>query len=297
MSDKADNGRFVPTNRESPASMATNVILITTGSLILAWGVNAIVIPKQFLSAGVLGVSLAIHYLVPSIGVGLLYAIINIPLVALGWFKVGHRFMYYTAFGILVFSMSARFLKPPPIAVDDLLLSAILAGIISGIGMGIVLRSAGSTGGVDILAIFFNKKWEIRMGWTYLAFNGLVLFAGALIFSLETALYSLIYVFTASRVIDAVISGFNQRKQILIISEESKRIADRILEELNRGVTFLEGRGAYTDRPKEVIMSIVTMTELGRVKDLIYDLDPHAFVIINDTLEVLGKRHGARRIY
>ena len=284
--------RVTPSRRN-----AADVALIIGGSLILAYGVTAILIPYQFISGGALGVALILHYLIPAGDISLLYILVNIPLVFLGWFKVGHRFMYYTIFGVITFAVITRLIHPKPMIIDNMILAAILGGIICGTGLGIVLRSAGSLGGTDILAIYINKRWDVRLGWTYLAFNSLILIAAAGIFSVDAALYMLIYTFTAGKVIDTIIAGFNQRKQIFIISEHAEELSDKILKRLGRGVTFLHGRGAYTNKQKNVIISIVTMTEVGRLKDVIFETDPDAFVIINDTLEVLGKRHGSKKIY
>ena len=285
--------RFLPTR-----SLLMNLGLLTAGSFILAFGVHAILVPQQLLSGGALGISLIFHYLFPHLGVGLLYLLANIPFALLGWFSVSRRFMYYTAFGVAVFSFAASVIPSTELFnIDNQILAAILAGIICGIGIGIILRSAGSGGGLDILAIYLNKKWELRLGWTYVLFNSLILIGGAIIFSLEMALYTLIYIFTMGKVIDAVITGFNQRKQILIVSDQPDLLAQEILKHLNRGVTFLEGEGAYTHKSKRIIFSIVSLTELARMKDMIFEIDPHAFVVINDTLEVLGYRHGSRRVY
>jgi uncharacterized membrane-anchored protein YitT (DUF2179 family) len=274
-----------------------NLGLLAAGSIVLALGVNAVLVPMQFLSGGGLGAALIIHYLYPHLSVSFLYIFVNIPLIVLGWFNVSRRFMFYTAFGILSFSLATRFIQPAPLPIDNPILAAVLAGIICGVGMGLIFKSAGSSGGVDILAVYLNKKWEFRLGWTFSLCNTVILAVGASVFSLETALYTLIYIFTTAKIIDAVLTGFNQRKQVLVISDHAQLLAEKILTRLNRGATFLEGHGAHTGQSRRVIFSIVAVTELARMKDLIFETDPQAFVVINDTLEVLGRRHGTRRVY
>jgi len=106
-----------------------------------------------------------------------------------------------------------------------------------------------------------------------------------------------VYVYVSGKVVDAVLTGFNQRKSVLIVSAQSQAIADQILNRLHRGVTFLEGIGGYSGEPKRVILSIITLTELSRLKEMVFDIDPDAFVVVNDTLEVLGRRHGSLRVY
>ena len=284
-------------NSRSLSKVLINLALLTVGSLVLAVSVDTILVPKKFMTGGLLGLSLIFHYLSPSLGIGMMYALLNLPFVILGWLKIGHKFIYYTAFGIAVFSLASELIHLPPLKLDDLLLSTILAGVLSGVGGGLVFRSAGSLGGADILAVYLNKTLSFRLGWTYLLINVFVLGAAAVIFDLEMAMYAMLYTFVGGKVMDSVMTGFNRRESLMIISDKADEIADRIITKMRRGVTFLQGEGAYTHQPKKVVMSIVTLTELSKMKDLVFDIDPQAFMVINQTLEVLGKRHGSRRIY
>jgi len=274
-----------------------NLFLLTIGGCIFAIGLNGILIPRQFLSGGVIGVALIAHYLIPRFNTGFIYFLLNIPLIFVGWFCVSRKFILYTTYGMIVYSLAAAFIAPrfPPI--ENPILAAVLAGIICGLGVGITLRSQGSGGGLDIVAVYLHKKLQLRMGLTSFLGNTLILAVGAYFFGLEPALYSFVYVYTSGRVVDSVITGFNQRKSIMIISDASQVIAERILTELNRGVTFLKGTGAYSGEHKEVIFTIITLTELAKMKEMVFDLDPNAFMVVNDTLEVFGKRHGTRRVY
>ena len=124
-----------------------------------------------------------------------------------------------------------------------------------------------------------------------------MILVGAYFFGLEVALYTLIYVFTSSRVLDAVLTGFNQRMSTMVISQKTDEMAKEIFRKVNRGVTFLKGKGAYTGEERDVLFTITTLTELPKLKDVIFGIDPGAFVVVNNTLEVLGKRHGSRKVY
>jgi uncharacterized membrane-anchored protein YitT (DUF2179 family) len=274
-----------------------NLFLISIGSVIFVLGMNSILIPHKLLSTGVAGIAIMIHYLFPSFDVGLVYFLLNIPLLILGWFSISRRFMLYTIFGMVAFSLAAATIKSPPVFFSDLMLAAIFGGVICGTGSGIVLRSIGSAGGIDIVAIYVNQKFGFRPGSIIFTLNALILMSGAYFFGLEIALYALIYVYTCSKTLDAVITGFNQRKSTIIISDKSKQITSEIFKKVNRGVTMLKGKGAYSGKRKDVIFTITTLTELPKLKNVIFDVDPEAFVVINDTLEVLGGRHGTRKIY
>jgi uncharacterized membrane-anchored protein YitT (DUF2179 family) len=273
-----------------------NLCLISAGSLIFVIGMNSVLIPNKLLSAGVTGIALIFHYLFPKLNVGLAYFLLNIPLMLLGFFSISRRFLLYTLYGMGFFSLAAV-IRPPAAAIEDPILAALFAGIICGAGVGVILRSIGSTGGIDILAIHVNQKFGFRPGWVSLVFNSMVLVVGAYFFGLEIALYTLIYVFTSSRVLDAVLTGFNQRMSTMVISEKTDEMAKEIFNKVNRGVTFLKGKGAYTGKERDVLFTITTLTELPKLKDIIFGIDPGAFVVVNNTLEVLGKRHGSRKVY
>jgi len=275
----------------------SNLGLISVGCIIFVIGLNGFLIPNGFLSGGLVGVVLIIHYMFSSISVGVGYFILNIPLLLLGWLNIGRRFMFYTVFGISFLSLSAGFIRPPGLDISDPILAALFSGIICGTGGGIILRSLGSTGGLHILAIYLNKRFGFRVGSVIFAANALVLTAGAFLFELEKALYSIIFIFTSSRVIEMILTGFNRRKSLIIISDKAQGIAEKIIKEVHRGVTFLKGEGAYTGSQKNVIFTVTSLTELPGIKELVFSVDPNAFVVINDTLEVLGKRHGTLRVY
>jgi len=284
-------------DRDAIRSMAINIGLITLGSIIFVIGMDGILVPHGFISGGTLGIALLVHYLAPSIGVGLAYLVVNIPLAVLGWFNISRRFMLYTFFGIIAFSTAAHVVHPAMPVIEDPILAALLAGVICGTGAGFILRSFGSAGGMDILGVYLNKKFGFRIGSIVFAANVSVLLAGAYLYDIQMALYSVIYLFTTGKVTDAILTGFNRRKAMMIISDHAGAIADQILSCKGRGVTFLNGEGAFTGREKKVIFTITSLTELPKMKQLVLSKDPDAFIVVNDTLEVLGRSHGTGKVY
>ena len=268
-----------------------NLILITTGSCICALAVNGILIPRKFVSSGVTGVALIFHYIIPYLPVSVLYLLFNIPLFALGWKYVSRRFFIYSIIGTAVFSAAVEWIVVP-IQVQDPLLCSLLAGIIMGVGIGIILRSAGSSGGTDIISVMVQTRFSIRLGYTVLAFNSIVLAASAMLFSLEIALYTLIYMYVSSHILDLVVTGLSQRKSVMIISKSQGDIIIRILKELNRGVTVIKGQGGYSGEPEDIIYTVIAFRDLASMKRLINKIDPHAFVVFSDTAEVMGYRIG-----
>jgi uncharacterized membrane-anchored protein YitT (DUF2179 family) len=269
--------------------MFWNLGLITLGSVICAIAVNGILIPHQFVSGGVTGLALVIHYLFPSAPVSVLYFLLNIPLFALGWIFVGRRFFFYSITGMVIFSGSLEWIQMP-VAVQDPILSALLAGIISGTGSGIILRSIGSAGGADILSVILLNRFSIRIGTTILAFNSSVLIAAAIFSSLESALYTLIYLYVSSHILNLVVTGLSQRKAVFIISLRWEEISREILQKIGRGVTIIRGQGGYSRQEEQILYTIITFRELSQLKRMIRRIDPNAFLVVSDTLEVMGSR-------
>jgi len=268
-----------------------NTVLLIIGSVICAVGVNGILIPREFVSGGVTGLALVIYYLTPLIPVSALYFILNVPLFILGWKYVGRRFLAYSFIGMIVYSAAIEWVHIP-MPVQDKLLAALLAGILIGFGSGIILRSAGSAGGTDILSVILIKKYSIRLGSTILAFNGAILLLTAALFSLENALYTLMYLYVSSHIVNVVVTGLSQRKAVMIISQSWRDISKAIMEDMNRGVTVIPARGGYTGTPGDVLYTVITFRELAVLKKIISRIDPTAFVVVTETLEVMGRRIG-----
>ncbi|EFK08144.1 conserved hypothetical protein [delta proteobacterium NaphS2] len=268
-----------------------NLLLMAVGSTICAVAVNGILLPQQFFGAGFTGVALVIHYLFPPLPMGGIYLILNIPLFLLGWFYVGRRFFFYSIGGMLFFSGALQWVNVL-VPVHDKILSAVLAGIISGVGAGITLRSLGSGGGMDILSVILLKRFSVRLGTTMLSMNSLVLLAGAILFSLDATLYTLIFIFVSSYIINLVVMGLSQRKAVMIISPQWKKISREIVDRVHRGLTIVEGKGGYSGQKVQIIYTVVAFQELPRLKRLIRSIDPDVFMVVSETLEVMGVRIG-----
>jgi uncharacterized membrane-anchored protein YitT (DUF2179 family) len=271
--------------------VAWNLGLISFGSVLCAAVINGILIPRQFLSGGFTGLGLVIHYLFPTLPLSLLYFLLNVPNYAMGWRFVGRRFFLYSLAGLFIFSGAIELVKVN-VPLQDKLLSALLAGILNGVGSGIILRSYGSAGGTDILSVIFLKRFSIRLGTTILAFNTVILAAAAVLFSLEGALYTLIYLYVTSYIINLVVTGLSQRKAVFIISRQWEEISKGIMDEIQRGVTIIRGQGGYSGQEHQILYAVISFPELPRLKEMIRRVDSDAFVVVTDTLEVMGQRIG-----
>ena len=273
-----------------------NAGLIALGSLIFIVGMNGILVPHGFMSGGIVGLSILIHYLFPLAGVGLVYFLLNVPLVFLGWFNISRRFMIYTLFGTVFFSVVAATFFPKFPAIKDPILAALSGGVICGTGAGLILRSLGSAGGTDIIAVYLYNKFGLRIGLSTFILSAVILLAGAFLYDLEMTLYSLIYLYTQGKITDAIMIGFNQRKTLMIVSDHVQVIAQKMIDN-GRSATFFKGVGAYSGTERKVLYTVANFVELAQIKDFIFKVDPDAFVVVYDTLEILGKRYGTGRIF
>jgi uncharacterized membrane-anchored protein YitT (DUF2179 family) len=259
-----------------------NLILLCVGSVVVAAGINGLLIPHRFVSGGVTGFALVLHYLAPTFSVALIYAVANVPLFLAGWFFISRRFFFYSIAGTIIFTVAVAWVNFGVIPVQDKLLAAILAG----------LKSMGSAGGTDILSVILLQRFSVRLGTTRLAFNILVLATAAVLFSVEDALYTLIYLYVSAQIMDLVVTGLSQRKAIFIISPQWQEISRGILEEIHRGVTILRGQGGYSQREQQILYTVVNFRELAALKQIVRRNDPDAFVVVTDTTEVMGHRIG-----
>ena len=280
------------THTTKPAlTIIWNMLLISAGSVICAIAIKGILVPKQFLAGGVTGLALLGHYVFPSLPVGFVYFLLNIPLFVVGWMFVSRRFFWYSLAGMIVFSM-VILLPYPLFPVEDMILNALAAGIITGIGSGMILRSLGSAGGLDILSIILFKRFSIRPGTTVMTFHAILLSIALFRLPMERVLYTLIYFFINAYFVNLVVIGLSQRKAIMIISSRWKEISQQIIEKLQRGVTIVEGAGGFSGQRLHILYSVITLTELSRFKEIVRKTDPNAFVVVTETLEVMGKRIG-----
>lgn len=268
-----------------------NLLLMTIGSSLCAVAINGVLIPHRFISGGVTGLVLIINTLIKELPFAPLYFLFNIPLYIFAYRAVGKRFFTYSVIGLLIFTTAATFLKID-IPLTDTLLAALFGGVLFGIGTGIILRSYGSSGGSDILSIILLKRFSISLGNTIMAINIIVVTLVGFLFSLEAVMYTMIYMFVSSRVVDMVVTGLSQRKAVHIISKEWERISQEILSDIRRGVTVIEGHGGYSGQPEHILYTVITFREIGQLKRIINQIDPTAFVVVSDTLEVMNYRIG-----
>ncbi len=267
-----------------------NLSGIFIGALLAAISISMFFVPHRFISGGISGISLIIFYL-SDIPVSLLLYILNIPIVALGAKHAGRMFAIYSIAGITMMSSFIFFLRTYdfPTLTNNTLLAAIFAGVMIGLGGGIVFRCGGTLGGTDILGIMVKKKFDISVG-RFLFYSNIVIMALSLLFFRpEIVMYTLVAMYVASKVTDNIQEGLNTKTTVLIISDKYEEVANSIIELLHRGVTYLNAEGGFLHKEKKVIMCITTRFELSRLKEITLKIDKNAFISVSETREVLGR--------
>lgn len=260
---------------------------LTLGAAITALGLNFFLVPNRLNDGGVTGLAVVAHYLW-GLPVGAVIAGLNLPLVLLGGRLLGMRFGLQTLYGILALSFWVEVLRVPALTRDPLL-AAVYGGAMSGLGLGLVFRVQGSTGGTDIVARLLSRYSFLTVGQGLLAADFVVMALTGAALTLRVALYSLLALFVSSRVVDLLQEGLDYSRAVWIVSERSEELARGVLEGLGRGATAFTARGMYTGRPREVLLVVVARSEMARLKELVRRTDPGAFMVVGDVHEVLGE--------
>jgi uncharacterized membrane-anchored protein YitT (DUF2179 family) len=265
-----------------------SVIAILTGSALMGFGINYFNIANGLAEGGVTGITILLKFMF-NWDPGLVNLLLNIPLLLLGWKVLGKTSFIYTIIGTISLSLFLSLFGSMRLELDDPLLAALYAGVSVGIGLGIIFRFGGTTGGVDIIARLLNKYIGWSIGRTMFLADVLVIGISLLYLDLTRAMYTLVAVFIGARVIDFVQEGAYAAKAVMIISDSAAQIAENIMRDMERGATLLKGKGGYTGSEKEVLYCVVSRNEIVRLKLLVHQVDPYAFVTVNDVHEVLGE--------
>lgn len=255
----------------------------------MAFSINAFIVPHRLISGGVTGIAIMIQYL-SGVDSGKLVLLFNIPLFIMGYKHINRDFIVTSLLGMISFSVFLMLTKSvsDKMIIEDLLASCIYGGVFNGIGSGLVFRNRASTGGTDIIGVILKKKRDLSIAMVGFTINIFIVMIGALALNYTIAMYTLINMFIFSKVFDVMLKGFNSTKMVLIISEKSELIAENIMNNVNRGVTFLNGEGAYTKKDKKIIYCIVSQKQLAELKKSVYAVDKAAFMSIVDASEIKG---------
>lgn len=260
------------------------------GAFIVAVALEMFLLPNKIIDGGVIGISMMVSY-ITKWNLGLLIFCINIPFMLIAFRALGKKFILNTFVATAMLSLATNVainLKP---ATDDLLLATIFGGIFLGIGVGLILRNSASLDGTEMLSIVLSKRFKIvSVGELLMGMNLFIYTAAGFLLGWERAMYSILTYFVASKVIDTVLEGLDKAKSIRIVSEFWEEIGDSIMKELNTSVTYIKSKGGYSKQEKILTFCVVNKFDIPKLKEVVHDIDPRAFIVTEDVHEVEGVR-------
>ncbi|MBM6874785.1 YitT family protein [Fusobacterium mortiferum] len=262
--------------------------IITLGCFFYAISINYFFISNHLAEGGVAGICLILYYLF-KLPVGVMYFVINIPLLIIGWRLVGRDFLFKTLYGTSCLSFLITLTQNWKGPSSDIMLGSIYGGVLIGIGLGLIFMVNGSTGGTDIIARILNRYFDIPMGRTMLFLDIVILGVATIFFGKEIVMYTLISMAIVSKAIDYFQDGYTKSKGITIISTKSEEIKSKIMDKIGRGTTIIKGKGGYTGKEIDLLFCVVSKFEVTKVKNIVKEIDAFAFLTISDVSEVLGE--------
>lgn len=270
-------------------TLILDYIQIILGSFIGALGLSMFLVPNKLAAGGVSGIAVVLHHLF-KMPVGWTMLALNVPLFLTAVAILGKNVGIKTLIGGLLFSVFTEITAGFPVPTQDLILSTVYGGIVLGVGLGTVFRARASTGGTDLASMILHHFVpSISVGQGILIIDFFVIILSGLAFNWELAMYAWISLFISSKVIDLIQEGFNFAKAVYIVSDKAEEVSDKILTEMDRGVTLFSAKGGYSRQDKNVLLCVITRFEVSKLKSVVHETDPRAFVIIHDVHEVLGE--------
>lgn len=262
-----------------------NWLIIFAGSILLGFAFNMFLLPHEILSGGVTGIAMIFSLMLP-LNAGIWLFVLNIPILVLGWMKLGKMFIINSIYSVAVTSISMLYI-PVMKVTEDVLLSSVFGGVLVGIGVGFIIRSYGSTGGFDVIGLLLTMKRDIPLGFMVFGLNSLVVFVSGFIFTWELAMYTMASIYITGLVVDRIHTR-HIKLSMRVVTSKGEEVKKQLLENLYRGITVTDGEGAYSGNKVKVLYSVITRYELAYVRPLIKEVDPDAFVSISETMEVMG---------
>lgn len=267
---------------------------LAMGAFVAGFALECFLVPNKIIDGGVVGISMILNYLT-GVNLGLALLCINLPFICLAFTKMGKYFVIQTFFAVAMLSVATNvFHHIHFVVTNDMLLSTIFGGIILGAGVGIVLKNEGSLDGTEIMALVLSKKYGFSVGEIVMGFNIIIYAVAGLVLTWESAMYSILTYFIAYKVIDAVLEGLNSAKSLRIISDKAEEIGSRLISDYDISVTYLNGIGGYSKQDKTLIYCVISRLELSKVKEVVAQVDPGAFLSVVDVHEVYGSRMNKR---
>lgn len=268
------------------------ITFLALGTIIAAFALECFLIPNKIVDGGIIGISMMTAYKT-GLPLGVLIVLLNLPFILMALKRLGKSFVFYTFISTIMLGVSTTLV---PVLmhhkeIHNPFLACIFGGVILGIGVGLILRNHGSTDGTEMVAVTFAKKTPFSVGEIIMFFNLFIFFAAGFVYnSWESAMYSVLTYYITYKVIDVVLEGLNESKSIFIITDHSEKIGKAIMENMDVSVTYIDAEGGYSGRKKRLIYCVISRLEIAKIKMLTKDIDPTAFIAIENVHEVEGVR-------
>ncbi len=266
------------------------LFFLTIGAFIAAFALECFLVPNNIIDGGIVGISMILSY-ITKYNLGLLIFVLNLPFICLAFTKMGKYFVFQTLYAVTMLAIGINIFQTHHVT-DDLLLATVFGGIILGVGVGIVLKNEGSLDGTEIMSLVLSKKFGFSVGEIIMGFNVFIYMGAGLVFGWDKAMYSILTYFIAYHVIDIVLEGLNSSKSVRIISDKAYEIGQELIDRFEIGVTYLKGVGGYSKTEKTLIYCVISRLEMAKIKEVVKELDPKAFMSVVDVHENYGSRIG-----
>ena len=278
-----------------------NFVVLTIAGIVNAFGVTLFLFPVKLYDSGISGLSMLLDQVTgPAFTLSLFLVILNVPIFAFGWKKQGMGFTVYSIYTVLIYSFMSYLIMNvlpinvsfvSPLAGSDLLLCAIFGGVISGVGSGLTIRYGGAIDGIDVLSVVFAKKLGLSLGTFVMIFNTILYtVCGSVIHSWILPLYSIVTYFIGSRTVDFVVEGIDKSKCAMIVTVKANEITDALTESFHSGGTIVDAIGGYSKEEKQIIYFIVNHFQINKLRRIVYETDPNAFISLMDVTDIFKKR-------
>ncbi|MEC0369986.1 YitT family protein [Paenibacillus chibensis] len=271
----------------SPVDLLKKFIFITAGAILMAVALEVFLVPNDIIDGGITGISIVLSK-ITTLPLGIFLFVINLPFLFLGYKQIGKTFAFSTLYGIIVMSVTTQLLHHVSPFTNEKILAVLFGGLILGLGVGLVIRYGGSLDGTEIVAILLSKKTRVPVGQIIMIMNVFIFIIAGFVFGWDSAMYSIFTYYMASKVMDIVVEGLNESKSVTIISGEYEEISQTIQDRLGRTTTFIYARGGYSGEDTQMIYCVVTRLELAKLKSVVHEIDPRAFIAIESVSDVLG---------
>ncbi len=273
-----------------------SALQLTIGAVVAAFAVEEFLVPNHIFDGGVTGISMILEHYLKGIPLGLLIVILNLPFMIFGILKLGKKFIFKAIYSIIIFSVMTSVFGGFANATGDVFLATIYGGVFLGAGVGLVFRGGGCLDGTEVVAIYMSRKLSISTSSIVFAFNVIIYATAGIVFGLDRGMYSLVMYFITSQVINVVEKGLDNTKSVMIITNKGDEIAEKILNELGRTVTFINGKGMISKDNKSILYCVITRGEIFELKKIIHSVPGSTFTTISDVSEIVGNHIKSEKV-